>query len=508
MTTAAPAPSSARKPPNNAVTAACSFREDDRGGFVWHFHHGNTHLMRSTPSLLRKGSGDGRWRSSLHLPFEVSVVLREIRHEAALHEKARQVGDIPAHERPGKGQYRVYRRDAMRRYFAPIHTDILDGIADWNAGSYPLLRFLLTTPSALDLMHSEDGARLAWCLANLHDLDLNAGSHPLRTGRSWVRRRRRDILGRLGLPTTNAALQALRKVPRASFSQGRLGDLGRVLRSPILHDRARHLPVWDRALDVLHEDLQAFVHDALLRELCERDPSGTLPPAAFGPSPLTCDLRHTLELFRQARMSPPVFRSVAQIREVHDDMMARITRLEGVWSKAPFPPFPVELSAKEQRSLTPLIDSAELLREGRTMHHCLGTLRSHHRRARRGHFHAFAMTRPERLSVAFAWDVEAARWNLYDLRGPANQHAGAPAHELASQLLARLQQAGPPPPHVGDDGVVLNVDADDDADDDTYADVDGDVDADDAQYDEQPWGQPWEHLALDPFDDGHEDGPF
>ena len=89
--------------------------------------------------------------------------------------------------------------------------------------------------------------------------------------------------------------------------------------------------------------------------------------------------------------------------------------------------------------------------------------------------------------MAFAWDVEAARWNLYDLRGPANQHAGAPAHELTSHLLARLQQAGPPPPH---------VDADDDAD--------ADVDADEAQYDEQPWA----HLALDPFDDGFEDGPF
>jgi hypothetical protein len=496
MTTAAPAPWSARKSTNNAVTAACLFHEDDRGGFVWHFHHGNTHLMRSTPSLLRKGSGAGRWRASLHLPFEVSVVLREIRHEAALHEKARKLVDIPVHERPGKGRYRVYRREAMRRYFAPIHTDILDGIADWNAGSYPLLRFLLTTPDALDLMHSEDGARLAWCLANLHEIDHTAGSHPLRTGRSWVRRRRRDILGRLGLPPTNAALQALRKVPRASFNQGRLGDLGRVLRSPILDARARHLPVWDRALDVLHEDLHPFVHDALLRELCEPDPVGPLPTSAFLQSPLTCDLRHTLELFQQARMSPPVFRSVAHLREVHDDMMARRTRLEGVWSKAPFPPFPVELSAKERRSLTPLIDSAALLQEGRTMHHCLGTLRTHHLRARRGHFHAFAMTRPERLSLAFIWNIEEARWSLYDLRGPANQHAGAPAHDTASHLVARLQQAGPPPPLVNHDGVEINADVDED--------VDADVGADDANYDDLPW----EHLVLDPFDYGHEDGPF
>jgi hypothetical protein len=250
----------------------------------------------------------------------------------------------------------------------------------------------------------------------------------------------------------------------------------------------------------LHEDLQPFVHDALLRELCERDPAGALPPSAFLPSPLTCDLRHTLELFRQARMSPPVFRSVAHMREVHDDMMARITRLEGVWSKAPFPPFPVELSAKEQRTLTPLIDSAELLREGRTMHHCLGTLRSQHRRARRGHFHAFAMTRPERLSLAFVWKVEEARWTLYDLRGPANQHAGAPAHDVASHLLARLQQSGPPPPHGHHDGGESDVDVDDDVDDGVGADID----ADDAQYDDQPW----EHFAFAPFDGGHDDGPF
>jgi hypothetical protein len=433
---------SAQRPvPSPRVTAACRFNVDDKGGFVWLLHHGNHYVLRANPpALLRRGSDARAWRRSLHLPFELSAILRELQHDDDVAAGRRTLTSIPDDERPVRRAYRMHRRDAMRRFFAAVPGRVQQALHGFGSGSFPLFRFLMTTPAALDLMDSDDGARLAWCLANAHELSTGMPSRNLlRRARGQVRRRRRDALGFIALPTTSAALHGLARVPRADLGRDRIADLRRVLSLPELHDRARHLPVWNHALELLTPELHRHVHTSFLYELAAEPVPSRLE------SSVAHEVRETLAMLAQHGAKPPVFRSRAHLREVHDDTLQRLSPLSTWWSPTPFPPSPLALSDRERAFVQPLVDSGALVREGKQMHHCLGSVPGHHALARLGLFVALTMTKPSRLTLAFSWSARLGDWILYDLRGPANQHAPAAAGALAEDLLTRLRRSGIPP---------------------------------------------------------------
>ena len=168
------------------------------------------------------------------------------------------------------------------------------------------------------------------------------------------------------------------------------------------------------------------------------------PPARLRWPQTSLELRETLAMLAACGLRPPVFRSRSHLRDVHDDLVRRRTPVGRWWSAAPFPPPPVALSARERAFVEPLVDSAALLREGRAMRHCLGSVAEQHALAGAGRFFAFALTKPGRSTVAITWSARSERWCLYDLRGPANAVAGAGAAAFAQDLLARFERSGPP----------------------------------------------------------------
>jgi hypothetical protein len=81
------------------------------------------------------------------------------------------------------------------------------------------------------------------------------------------------------------------------------------------------------------------------------------------------------------------------------------------------------------------------------MHHCLGMLDHQTAAAHAGRFHAFAVSSPERATVAVWRPHELAHWQLYDAKGPCNAEVTPLTLRFAARIIdaferARLASAG------------------------------------------------------------------
>lgn len=422
------------RPKRDRVTMRCGYKVGARGPYLWIWRFGRTWVLRSRPAVARhKEDGPGKaWKQTLTLPFEVSRLLRELDHAALVDAGSKKVQSFPALERPLRSPHATRRREAVRRFFADVPLDVQHAIKDrFDAGTWPLFRLLLTCDPARELMATEDGARLGWLLANLHDLV--SAPDLLRRARRWARLGRREILGRVGFPATAAALSALSKVPREDMSVWNIKPLQAALATPALWDRLRHLPqITSVVLDLTTAPrLLSLLAPSFLLELA-REP----PRRHRDASSLRYLLSETVDMLERQDQRVPLFTSVAQLREHHDRALRR-TPVEHQLSQEPFPPLPIELTPEEQDLVVPLRTSEALAAEGVTMEHCLGRGTMHHALARLGHFHAFQILKPERLTLAVIWAF--GRWSIYDLQGPGNTPTEHPeARELAAKILARF----------------------------------------------------------------------
>lgn len=425
----------------NRVTAACAWKVGKNGGYVWHWKPGRIHVLRSTPPKVMTRSEGGPWRNLLDPPFELSTMLRELAHDDAVVAGLIRRSEGPRGDRALPGPYREHRRAAMRQFFADVPDPIQHALRDgWCDGSWPLFRFLSTTPEASDLMASDDGAAVAWCLANAHlFLDGKAASHGLRRARRLLHKKRHETLSLVGLPTTKAALKALARVPRRDFRKSLPGVVATVLNTPLLWERAKHLPVWSEpVLELLRPALLPFIAPSLLLEVASQ------PLDMPGRGAVLWLLQDTIALLQASQTPVPVFASRAALQAVHDEALAQQAQHQtptSWWSSVPFPPLPIELSTRELTWMTPLLDSAALAAEGKAMHHCLGSIDTHHALAAKGHFYAFALTKPERLTLAVVFDATTTTWSLYDLKGKANVDADDSAGAIADALLQRFQRS-------------------------------------------------------------------
>lgn len=428
------------------VTAACNWKEGKNGGYVWHWRRGRIHTLRSSPPKLMYKSGDaGPWRNLLDAPFELSTMLRELARDDAVQAGLAKRTDGPRNERPLSGPYREHRRAAMRRFFHDVAAPVRAGLQDgWCDGSWPLFRFLCKTPAALELLATPDGAAVCWGLANLHVfLEGDAASHALRRARRQLSKKRHEILGLFQLPATKAALKALAKVPRRDLGKTPLLAVREIVATPELATRGLHLPVWNHlVLEVLTPTmipLLPHVSPALLLQVS----TWSGPEFEQGSLRLGFLLRDTVALVQQQGLPLPVFASLEHLQTVHDEALQASWSTKAIpwWSPTPFPPLPITLSPRELDSVTPLLDSATLLAEGKTMHHCLGTMPWHHDAAAAGHFYAFALTKPERFTVAVIRGDGAGPWSFYDVKGPANASVSPAAMEVAEALLQRFQRS-------------------------------------------------------------------
>ena len=137
----------------------------------------------------------------------------------------------------------------------------------------------------------------------------------------------------------------------------------------------------------------------------------------------------------------PVFSTRAALHALHDELVEEVRRLQQN-DKHPLPPLPVALDDDERAWVTPLGSLFAMAEEGLAMRHCLGTTPTHRKKAPRGQFYAFVLTKDERLTLGLE-QKGSGRWSIYDLRGFANSVAPAWAWQWAQAFVDRWNAGRP-----------------------------------------------------------------
>lgn len=437
-------------------TKRTGFKVTDKGALYLEFSTARVYALRPDPA--RCWTGDlgraPRWYSLKEPPLEPGSRIRELRSvDGAVTPAIVAVKDKEAlHAAQQHTPYFVRRRENVRKFLAHVPVAEQDVIARVGAGSWGLYRFLHGSPAALELCATDAGLALAFLLAHGHrllgppvddddhfpeggDVATSARRRSLAIARALLPRKRKDIVGRFGLPPTKATLQALGKIPAAQLSPDLLVDVRAVLLDEWRRHRAAHLPVLSAAaLKLLRSPWWPQLAPTLLHEVALSDDLIDVD----GPARM---LRHLVALAQQLGQPVPYLHSMGQLVATHDALTVEARQ----WlkaAKAPLPPLPEVLTADERRWVEPLPTLQAMVQEGAAMHHCLGTLMDQRQRAQQGHFFAFALHWPVRLTLAVVCDATSP-WQVYDLRGFANSEAPAVAWAWAKAFVERWNRRFP-----------------------------------------------------------------
>ena len=334
--------------------------------------------------------------------------------------------------------YFVRRRDTVRKLLEHIPVEVQDVVARVHMGSWALYRLLHSAPAALELCATDDGLRVAYLLSQAHFLlpaDSPAWRRSLDVARRQLPRKRRDMVGRFGLPPTTATLHVLSKIPTAHLGGPLLVELRALLHDEVLRQKLSHLPVVSRSVvATLSSPWFWQVGPAFLLDLALHDD--------VEPGAVATLLRDVNALAAQLDRRLPVCTSRAQLEAIHDDLVERARQVLTL-SSVPLPPQPSRLLPHETGWVQPLPSMLALVDEGAQMHHCLGTLVDHRSLAEEGRFCAFRLHWPTRLTLALARH-HTGRWQIYDLKGVANAPAPDEAWQWAREFLGRWNVAPSP----------------------------------------------------------------
>lgn len=103
------------------------------------------------------------------------------------------------------------RQNALREYARTFPEDVLTLALRYSNGQWHMLCFMAGCQGAIDLVRSNPA--LAYCLVNHKLFERGAsGNSPMPEAQSWVYKKQRDILKRLGFPCTEAARKIMQKV--------------------------------------------------------------------------------------------------------------------------------------------------------------------------------------------------------------------------------------------------------------------------------------------------------
>lgn len=429
-----------------------AFKLTDKGALYLQFDRYHVLAVRPSPPRVWKKPIDGsdKWKGASHLPFELNAALREINTANAIAAGELALESLAPWQRPPTRTSARIRRDNLARFFAQLDPFVRSVVArDWGQGTWPLYCLLYSSPEAREMCTSDDGIRVAWALAQARWLPMDPwdqgghaghGGHapkrPLAFARRWAKKKRRDILGRLGFPASNASVKALAKVPLPHLTLATAHALREVLNHEPSRERAQHLPELTRGvLEVLREAaLRPLVDHAFLLEL-----------AAYGSHApddeqrVLARLRDTARLAAQLNRKLKLFSTVTDLSTRHDELVAWATKLVQATS-APFPPLPIALTPHDLQVLRPLKNGVELLEEGRQMGHCLGSLDWQQHMAHAGKLIAFSVHWPTRLTLALERGGDGT-WFVHDLAGPHNAAPPHQAYRWVQDLLARFNSA-------------------------------------------------------------------
>lgn len=239
---------------------------------------------------------------------------------------------------------------------------------------------------ALDLMRGTPA--LAVALASARRFRFIA--RPLRAARSLLARGKSlaGIAHWLGFPGTKAAIRMLRKVAPEGLNSAVLRHVRTILIDPRIHHRAAHLPILSRpCIRVLSDPLlEGAVDQAFLHALAEET-------SLEGVWRLK-DILDMHTMLEAAGTPFPRLGRVADLERLHDEMVDRLNDQD--FGDAILPPPP----APGTECILPIQTTAELQKEGRTMHHCVASLLP---KIMNGHSAVYRVLAPERCTMSLRW---------------------------------------------------------------------------------------------------------
>lgn len=404
-------------------------RDNPKGSLYFETSIDATYAVRLVPPRCWASSSDGRqplWSAAGGPPFSFGQALRELAHEDA----GRPVENTTE---------AIERRAVRRRFFAPLDESMRVELMRWGDGTWNLYRLLSTSPEARELASTEDGRRLAWVCAQA-DMLFSAPWKQARAQqlvKGLLHRPRKEIVGALGLPPTNATVKTISRLVPATMNRQTLRMLCWMLANENARARAAHLrklpSVVIGALNSQHLDR---VGDGLLQELTRDDlfveEGGT-----------DCEfvyqiLDDCVTLARLLGRTVPVFQGIKRLLHFYEEAVTDHRRSMNLTSDA-LPGAPDVFTAEERSQVRPLLSLAEWGAEGTLMRHCLAASLEHCRQAIEGTLVAWALEGPERLTFAVVHD-DSGVWRFFDLKGDQNRPPSTQARAWADNVIRRLNK--------------------------------------------------------------------
>lgn len=301
--------------------------------------------------------------------------------------------------------YSHVARNAYRAFWWAVPERYRDLVMPFRDRRWHMLALLARCPGAGDLVASNPA--LAFCLASNWAFHWPVPSHPLRAARALVYKKQRRILEWLGFPGTEAVRQLLRRIPRESMTVEFLTSLRAAIQLPEL---ARRLGFMGRVtMDVFYliatPEIAPYVAFSLLDEVSH----DRVPDAG---RMFAYKIRDMLHMSEELQRKLPVMRSVAQVNQLHDDLVFDFNLRREDAGGDPLPPPPLPGKAGE---IEPLETCHDLALEGRLQQHCVG---SYSHAVRHGQAYVYRMLKPERATLAIAFG--RGGWRLRDIRGFRN----------------------------------------------------------------------------------------
>ena len=390
-----------------------------RNGKLYEFSLNDVTVMKGWPLMLA-------WKWSAHNPQWVHVRPRLKR--ISMRGLSREI-DPDSHPPELGGQmlfpfaYSYVGRRAYRAFWWAVPDSVRTAVMPFRDHRWHMLSLLARCPGAEDLVASNPA--LAFCLASNWAFHRPVSSHPLRAARSLVYKKQRQILEWLGFPNTESARQILRRVPPEAMTVLFLQTLRGALRDPRLSRKFSFLSrINADVLSVITDPEEGRIAFSLVEEMAHNRTSDAGPWIASR-------IRDIRQMSLDLHRNPPQLRSIAQVNQLHDDLVFDYN-LQREDDGGPLPPPP--LPGKEGE-IEPLETCQDLALEGRLQHHCVG---SYTHAVRRGKTYVYRMLKPERATLAITFGHRG--WSLWDLRGHRNAEVQPESLKAALDWL-RSQQS-------------------------------------------------------------------
>lgn len=407
-----------------------------RDGKLYLFEPTQITVLRGWPDLQawRKTEDRTAW-FGVRPEIDFRSMVRRVR---TLHAASRKALRLAAHPQPrffepepgslpGLMPSQVRTARALEAFLQPFPTALLSPVCAFRSGHWGLLQACARIDDFPFLLH--DHPAIAMLLAHVHRF--HRSSWPLRTARSLVRRRRRDILGALGFPATESAVRILRRMPLRSVRPWVLARLRECMGDPALCKTLAHLPRINVGAVVLlaDPDLRPRVGPALLREVADDVREDGWPTVAA---------RMAQVLSWREEMAPdaPVgrMRDRQALDAAYQEAEIAYIRWESdqqVDARLPGPPIP------GNDEIQPLHRPQQIVREGHAQHNCL-VRRGWLAEVQRREVYLYQILQPERATFSLVRGRDG-RWTLDQVERAGNRPAHPETVARIEAWLARWQ---------------------------------------------------------------------